>query len=116
MLKIILLAQGLYYGLTGIWAIVALDNFSQVTGHYGDPFEMHSIAALAVVLGVAFIFGALYDKYRIFAGWLVLGSALAVIVPELVYLSEIKNTLFLWDLFEEILVAILTIVGLKFRI
>lgn len=118
LLKTILWAQGLYYGLTGLWAIISLDSFSKITQHYGDPFEMHSIAALAVVLGMAFIWGALQRNHLVFVGWLVFGSALAVIIPEAVYFSEIKNTLFLWGLCEEItvaMVALAALVGLKFR-
>ena len=79
-LKIVLWWQGLYYVLTGLWAIVALDNFSRVTKHFGDPFEMHAVAALAVVLGLAFIWGAICEPQRRFAGFLALGSAIAVIV------------------------------------
>lgn len=112
LLKTVLWVQGLYYGLTGLWAIMSLDSFSKITRHYGDPFEMHSIAALAVVLGMAFIWGALRRNHLVF------GSALAVIIPEAVYFSEIKNTLFLWDLWEEIMVAMAAmaaLAGLKFR-
>ena len=111
-LKILLWWQGLYYGITGIWAIVSLDSFSRITGHYdtGDAFEMHSIAALAVVLGLAFIWGAMQEKYRVFAGWILFGSAIAIIIPEIVYFSsEVKNTLFLFDLFEETVIAALTL-------
>jgi hypothetical protein len=71
---------------------------------------MHSIAALAVVLGLAFIWGAMQGKYRVFAGWLLFGSAIAIISPEIVYFSsEVKNTLFLFDLFEETVIAALTL-------
>ena len=114
--KLVLWVQGLYYGLTGLWAIVALDHFSRVTGHYGDAFEMYSIAALAIVLGIAFIAGAVYEKYRTFAGWLVLGSAVAVIIPELVYFEEIRGTLFAYDLIEETIIAIFAVMGLKSKI
>lgn len=112
-LKLILWIQGLYYGLTGLWAIVALDHFAAVTGHVGDPFEMHSIAALALVLAAAFLTGALYPKYRIFAGWLLFGSAIAVIIPEIVYFPEIQGTLFVYDLAEEIVMAIIALFVLK---
>lgn len=114
-LKIVLWWQGLYYGLTGLWALVALDHFSKVTGHYGDAFEMHSIAALALILGAAFIWGALRERHLAFASWLSLGAALAVIIPELVYFDEIKGTLFLLDLFEEIAVAVALAIGLRGR-
>lgn len=83
-----------------------------MTGHRGDPFEMYSIAGLAVVLGIAFLWGAYRESQRIFAAVLALLSAIAVIVPELIFFSEIKGTLFVPDLFEEIIVAMLLAIGL----
>jgi len=113
-LKFILIFQGLYYSLTGLWAFFGLESFSRLTGHFGDPFEMRSIAAIAVVLGMAFLAGAYWKEYLKFAAFLVLGSAVAVIIPEVIYFSEIKDTLFIWDLFEEIGVALL--VGISLRL
>ena len=112
LLKYALIWQGLYYGLTGLWAIVSLKSFSQITGHHGDPFEMYSIAGLAVVLGIAFLWGAYREEQRIFAAVLALLSAIAVIIPETVFFSEIRGTLFVPDLVEEIIVAILLMAGL----
>ena len=114
LLKAVLIWQGLYYGLTGLWAIVSLETFSLITRHpIEDAFDMHSIAALAVVLGIAFVWGAYDERYRFFAAVLALLSAIAIIVPELFYFSEIKNTLFVPDLAEETIVAVLLAVGLS---
>lgn len=113
LLTLLLYWQGIYYGVTGIWALVALGSFSRLTGDSGDPFDMRSISALALVLGIAFIRGAMLEKYLVFAGWLLLGSALAVIIPELIYFDEIWGTLFLADLLEEVCVAIATIFTLR---
>lgn len=115
-LKYILVWQGFYYGLTGIWAIVSLESFSLITRHpVHDAFDMHSIAALAVVLGIMFVWGAYDVRYRFFAAVLALLSAVAIVIPELVYFSEIKGTLFVPDLFEEILIAVLLAIGLYLK-
>ena len=114
LLKAVLIWQGLYYGLTGLWAIVSLETFSLITRHpIEDAFDMHSIAALAVVLGIAFVWGAYDERYRFFAAVLALLSAIAIIVPELFYFSEIQNKLFVPDLAEETIVAVLLAVGLS---
>ncbi len=113
LLKLLLLWQGFYYCVTGIWALVALGSFSRLTGDSGDPFDMRSIAALALVLGIAFIRGAMLEKHLVFVGWLLLGSALAVILPELVYFPEIWGTLFVADLLEEVCIAIATVFVLR---
>lgn len=107
-LKIILLFQGVYYISTAFWAIVSLDSFSQVTGHFGDPFEMHSIAALALVLGIFFIWGVIKEEVRKYAAFLALGTAITVIIPELIYLPKIGNPILFWiDFIEESIVALL---------
>lgn len=108
-LKSVLLFQGLYYSLTGLWAIVDLDNFSRATNHFGDAFEMHSIAALAMVLGLFFIWGSLKEELRKPAGFLLVGSALAVVIPEAVYLPRMHDsvTLFWVDFVEEIVIILL---------
>lgn len=105
-LKLLLLWQALYYGVTGVWALAALDNFSRVTKDHGDALEMHSIAALAVVLAIAFVRGAIQEQYLTFAAWLLFTAALAVIIPELAHFSDIKCSLFFADLLEEIAVAV----------
>ena len=76
-LKFVLVFQGLYFSLTGIWAIVSLESFSRITRHVSeDAFEMHSIAALAVVLGLFFMYGASKDFLLRPTAFLVLGSAI----------------------------------------
>lgn len=96
LLKFILIFQGLYYALTGLWAIVSLDSFSRLTAHHGEPFEMHSIAAMALVLGLFLIYGALKDELHKAAGYLALGFVLAVMIPELIYLPQIGNPILFW--------------------
>ena len=105
-LKFVLIFQGLYYSITGLWAIVSLDSFSRITKHYGDAFEMHSIAALALVIGLFFIWSSTKESLQRPAGFLALGSAVAIIIPELIYLPRIDNPILFWlDFAEEIIVA-----------
>jgi len=112
----ILTFQGAYYVFTALWAIAALDHFSRVTGLHAegldltDRFEMYSIAALALVLGLFFIWGAAKENLQRPAGFLALGSAVAVIVPELIYLPQIGNPILFWlDFAEESVVALLLV-------
>ena len=108
LLKLLLLLQGFYYGLTGLWALIALDHFMTFTRHKGDAFDMMSIAALAFVVGLVFIAASRRPADNALVVWLLFGSAAAVVVPELLFLAEIIDTLFFYDLFEEAGVALLT--------
>ncbi len=109
LLRLLLCWQGLYYGVTGIWALADLAGFSRATKNTGDALDMHSIAALALVLGIAFIWGALREKQTLFAGWLLVGSCVAVLLPEAVHFSDVRGTLFFLDFVEEIAVALVAL-------
>ena len=101
-LKVTLIFQGFYYFLTGLWAIVSLDSFSRITEHYGEPFEMHSIAAMALVIGLFLLWGSFKEGLRRPAGFLVLGLVLAIMIPELIYLPQMGNPILFWiDFIEE---------------
>ena len=107
-LKLVLLFQGLYYSLTAIWAIVSLESFSRITQHFGDPFEMYSIAGLALALGLFFLFSSRREELLRPVGFLALGSAIAVIIPEIIFLPREGNPPLFWaDFVEEVLVAVI---------
>ncbi len=101
-LKVTLIFQGFYYFLTGLWAIVNLDSFLRITEHYGEPFEMHSIAAMALVIGLFLLWSAFKEDLRRPAGFLALGLVLAIMIPELIYLPKMGNPILFWiDFIEE---------------
>lgn len=101
--------QGWYYFLTGLWALISLGSFNRIVGHQhlGEPFEMHSLAALSLILGLYFIFSVrkplLTERRDVL--FLVMGMAVAVAAVELVYLPGGGWNLFWVDMAEEILVA-----------
>lgn len=113
LLKYILAIQGLYYSLTGLWAIVSLESFLRLTGHSGDPFDMHSIAAMSFIIGLFFLWSSRNEELLRPAGFLALGFVLAVIIPELIYLPRLGNPPLFWlDFAEETIVGILIAISL----
>ena len=112
--------QGFYYFLTGIWALISLSSFEKIVGHFheGSAFEMHTIAAMSVVLGLFFIYSIKENdwyKKNFNVVYLVIGIALSVIVIELIYLPSMGWNLFWLDLIEEIIIVILLILVIKIR-
>jgi len=102
--------QGFYYFITGLWAIISIDHFNKIVGHAheGLPFEMHSIAAMSVVLGLYFIYAVRkkdWFKKNKDVLYLVAGIALSVVVVELIYLPKMGWSLFWLDLVEEIAIV-----------
>ncbi len=108
--SIILGLHGLYYFGTGLWAIINLEHFNRVVGHLhpGGGFEMHSIAAMAIVLGIAYLYAARNIQKNLPIVALAFGMAIAVILPELYYLPTMEGFNLFWlDLAEEIAVMLL---------
>ncbi len=104
--------QGLYYIVTGLWALISIESFNKIISHAheGPAFEMHSIAAMALVLGLYYIYSVKdknWFKTRKDIIYLVIGINLSIILVELIYFSAITGTLFLFDLIEEIIITIL---------
>ena len=110
--------QGFYYLVTGLWALISIESFNSFVGHAheGLPFEMHSIAAMSVVLGLYFIYSVRrpnWFKTNKDVVYLVVGIALAVVIIELVYLPAMGWNLFWLDLIEEIIIAALLLWVIK---
>ena len=104
--------QGFYYFITGLWASISLESFNAVVGHThpGPGFEMHSIAAMSVVLGLYYLHIVRkpdWFKTNRDIAYLVIGVALAVVLVELVYLPGMGFNLFWFDMVEEAIIAIL---------
>lgn len=86
------------------------NNFIIVTGH-GEvfDFDMASIAALAFVVGIIFLKASVSSAEHPLIVWLIFGSAAAAFLPELFFFSDIKNSLFFYDIFEEAVIALLAL-------
>ena len=54
----LLVGQGLYYILTGVWPLVSLRTFELVTGPKTDDWLVQTVGVLAAVIGIALLFGA----------------------------------------------------------
>lgn len=54
-IKYTLLAQGAYYILTGLWALVDIDTFMQVTGPKTDTWLVKALAFLFCAIGLVLV-------------------------------------------------------------
>ena len=53
----VLLGQGLYYFITGLWALLSMGTFEKVTGPKTDHWLVKTIGLMLVVIGLALITG-----------------------------------------------------------
>src|SRR4030042_4958162 len=51
----VLLGQGLYYFITGLWALLSMRTFEKVTGPQTDRWLVQTIGLMLVVIGLALI-------------------------------------------------------------
>jgi hypothetical protein len=58
MVRLILLLQGIYYLITGIWPLLSMQTFEAVTGPKTDDWLVQTVGALAATIGITIINGS----------------------------------------------------------
>ena len=54
----VLFAQGVYYGLAGLWPLVHMESFERVTGPKHDDWLVQTVGALTVAIAATLLVGA----------------------------------------------------------
>jgi hypothetical protein len=82
------LAQGVYFLLSGAWAVVDIASFQRVTGPKTDLWLVRTVALLLASIGAGLIVGG--ARSELGGGLIVLAvtSAASLIAIELVYVSR----------------------------
>jgi hypothetical protein len=102
-MKSILIIQGLYYIVTGIWPIVSYSTFEFITGTKTDDWLVRMVGLLAFVIGSTLLFG-MYDGLSPTLAFLSCGSALAFLIIDVFYsLKRRISLIYLLDAFPEVI-------------
>ena len=78
LLPIVLLVQGAYYALTGIWSLVDIDSFQKVTGPKRDLWLVKTVGAVVLVIGAVLLMAGWRGNVSLEVLILAIGSALAL--------------------------------------
>ena len=106
------LGQGIFYVLTGLWAIVHLASFEAVTGPKTDDWLVKTVGVLVTVIGGVLILAARRGRMSDEIVLLAAGSALGLAAIDLVYaLSGVISPIYLLDAAVEIGLALLWLVA-----
>lgn len=62
LLRIVLRLQAVYYVLTGLWPLISIDTFEQVTGPKTDDWLVHMVGLLVAVIGIALWVGSRAER------------------------------------------------------
>jgi hypothetical protein len=91
------LAQGLYYVLTGLWPLLAVENYQRVTGHHADPGLLAQVGAVLLVLGGTLCLAAYRRQGSPEVLFLAFGSALALTATDIHLFVRGLSALYLLD-------------------
>ena len=58
-MRSVLIVQGVYYLLTGIWPLVSIPTFEAVTGPKTDDWLVQTVGVLAATIGATLLVGSL---------------------------------------------------------
>lgn len=107
----ILLIQGVYYMVTGLWPLLHFSSFSAVVRIQIVPFQAHAFAAVILVVGGLLIEAARREPPGPFPTLLGLTVAAAIAVVSLFWLPRLNLLSGLWiDLVVEVAIAIALVV------
>ena len=103
MTRTVLAGQGLYYGATGLWALVSLGSFQRVTGPKVDTWLVKTVGALVTIIGGVLLLGAARHRLTAEMASLATGSALALAAVDTFYATTGRiSKIYLLDALAEV--------------
>ena len=86
--RVVALTQGVFYVLTGLWAIVSIGTFQKVTGPKTDLWLVKTVGALVGVIGAVLGLAAQRHTVDEEAAALAIGSAVSLTAIDVVYVAR----------------------------
>jgi hypothetical protein len=82
------LVQGVFYALTGVWALVDLDSFMAITGPKTDRWLVKTVGVLVTVIGAVLLLAWRRREVPPEVMLLAIGSALSLAAIDIIYVSN----------------------------
>jgi hypothetical protein len=107
----ILVIQGIYYILTGLWPLLHLHSFMLVTGEKTDTWLVKMVALLSVAIGLALVYRPVSTQ-RLLA----IGAAVSFAAIDIFYASKgIISAIYLADALIQIIFIVFIVIK-KWRV
>ena len=84
----VLVVQGVFYFLTGLWPLLSMDTFLMVTGPKTDLWLVQTVGVLIAVMGVVMVAGVARRRATPEVVVLAVGAALALIGVDVVFVTR----------------------------
>jgi 4-amino-4-deoxy-L-arabinose transferase-like glycosyltransferase len=105
-LNMILLVQGIFYLVTGLWPLFSINTFQKVTGPKQDLWLVRTVGVLITVISVVLIIGGKQRKVNDEIPLLAVGSAVGLTAIDVVYVSKGRiSPIYLLDAIAELILA-----------
>ena len=100
------LGQGVYYLLTGLWALVSMRTFEAVTGPKTDRWLVKTVGVLVSVIGAVLMLAGLRRRVEPESALLAAGSAAGLAAIDTVYATRGRiSKIYLLDAVAEVALA-----------
>lgn len=104
LLRLVALAQSLYYIPTGIWPLVSIDTFQRVTGPKTDLWLVKTVGLMITVVGAALTMAGTRRRMSPEIPLLGIGSAAALTAIDVVYVAKRRiSPIYLLDALGELI-------------
>ena len=105
-LSAVAVIQGLFYVATGVWPLVHIDSFQDVTGPKTDLWLVYTVGLLVAVIGGVLFIAAVRRRVTAEVALLAVGAALALAGIDVVFVArEVIRPIYLADAAVEILLT-----------
>ena len=84
-MRLVCVAQGLYYLITGLWPLISMDTFLAITGPKTDLWLVDTVGVLVTVIASVLLFAAARHQITSAIWLLAIGSAAALTIVESFY-------------------------------
>jgi hypothetical protein len=107
------LMQGIYYFLTGLWPLVSIGTFQQVTGPKTDLWLVKTVGVLIAVIGAALLLAGMKGEVTTSTIFLAVASAAGLAGVDVIYVSKwVIARIYLLDTFVELILIGWWLIGL----
>jgi hypothetical protein len=101
--RTVLMLQGFYFSLTGIWPIAHIDSFMLVTGPKTDIWLVRTVGALITVIGISFLLESRKAQLSDSILFLALFSSFSLMLVDVIYsLNDTISDIYLADALPEL--------------
>jgi hypothetical protein len=84
-LRILIICEGVYYAVTGIWPLVSMSTFERVTGSKTDDWLVQTVGSLALLIGCSLLFGLRRSAVSAETRFLAIGGAVVFALVDVVF-------------------------------